>query len=241
MAFRPSARIRSASSRSILTPAGRPSSRSSRDLVVHPAALNDPAVARLPLGLVFHKAYQAAAGSELEKNAAAAGLLARVLRSEYGVSVDHYATVEMASLADMIDTLGGVWLNVPEAVTTEKGYSYPAGSQTLDGDRSVEYVRFVFPGGDAGRTVRQNAFARALITKVVSLEILPKVPTLLEQFKYAVATDLSPEQIVSMACLAGQLPDGGISFTAVDSAGQVSVNIPDTPSLKAYLSMTLSE
>ncbi len=210
-----------------------------RDLMVQTAALNNPSMAQQRLGLTFMYASQAAAGTPIEKNAAAAKVLAQVMLDDFAVRPDYYLTVQMNSLASMIDTIGGVELTIPAAITTDHHINFSAGKQTLSGALSTEYVRSLNPGGEAARTARQNEFIKALQTKVISASILPRVPTLLTQFKDAVVTDLSPEQLVNLACLTEKMPKDNITFGAIDAPGLVTNNIPNIDAVKSYLAQTL--
>lgn len=207
----------------------------SRDLIVKTAALKDAKYADAPLGLAFMYAKQAATGTDVEKNAAAAKVMVQVMNDDFAVLPDHYFTIQMDKVAAMIDTIGGVELTIPAAITTEHNIAFAAGKQTLNGAMATEYVRFLNPGGEAARTVRQNEFIKALQAKVLSVSILPKVPTLLTQFKDAVVTDLSNVQLISLACLAEKMPKDNITLGALDTSALVTNNVPNIDAIKAYI------
>lgn len=212
-----------------------------RDLIVQTAALNNTNIPQAPLGLTFKYANQAATGTNLEKNAAAAGIVAQVLADDFGAASEHYITVEMSQFSSMIDTIGGVEINIPEQITTERGITFTAGQQILNGYYATEYVRAIQPGGDSARNLRQDVFLKALKSKVISASILPQIPALLTQFKDAVVTDLSPEELVSFACLASKLQDGGVSFTSVNTPDLVNGVTPNVDAIKTFLTQTLGQ
>jgi hypothetical protein len=57
----------------------------------------------------------------------------------------------------------------------------------------------------------------------------------MEQFKDAVITGLSPEQMVSLACLAEKMPKGQVTYGAMDTPDLVENSIPKEDAVKAYL------
>lgn len=212
-----------------------------RDLIVQTEALNDPSMLQQRLGLTFFYANQAVTGTSIEKNIAATRVLAQVMIDDFDVRPDYYFTLEMGSIAAMVDAIGGVELTVPVAITTPNKTTFPVGKQTLNGALVTEYVRLIDRGGESARIARQNDFVKALQSKVISVSILPQIPTLLTQFKDAVITDLSPEQLVSLACLAEKMPKGQVKFGAIDTPNLVTNDIPNIDAVKAYLTRTLGD
>ena len=212
-----------------------------RDLIVQTSALNNANYPQAPLGVTFKYANQAATGTEVEKNTAATSVIAQVIMNDFGVRPDYYITVQMNQLAAMIDTIGGVEINIPVTITTERGVTFAAGTQTLDGALATEYVRAIQPGGDSARIIRQNDFLNALKAKVISAKLLPKVPTLISQFQDAVSTDLSPEQLVSFACLASKVSEENITFDAINTPDLVTGNTPNIDAIKAFLIQKLGK
>lgn len=212
-----------------------------RDLIVQTSALNNANYPQAPLGVTFKYANQAATGTEVEKNTAATSVIAQLIMNDFGVRPDYYITVQMNQLAAMIDTIGGVEINVPAAITTERGITFLAGTQTLNGALATEYIRAIQPGGDSARIIRQNDFLNALKAKVISAKLLPKVPTLISQFQNAVSTDLSPEQLVSFACLASKVSEENITFDAINTSDLVTGNTPNIDAIKAFLIQKLSK
>jgi LCP family protein required for cell wall assembly len=212
-----------------------------RDMIVQTAVLNYLNIPQSPLGAAFKYANQYASGTDLERNSAAATVMGQIVMDDFGVHPDHYITVQMNQLAALIDTIGGVEITIPESIVTERGFAFTAGPQTLNGLGATEYIRANRPGGDNARTVRQNLFLKALQAKMISPSILPKVPGLISQFKNVVATDLSLEQFVSLACLAGKLPDNGIAFDTVNTPNLVNGVYPDVKAIKDFLAQKLGD
>jgi LCP family protein required for cell wall assembly len=211
-----------------------------RDLLVQTASVNDASKIQQPLGLTYFTAYEAALGTPLEKNAVGAGVVAQLLRENFGVEPTLYITVQMDKFAAMIDTVGGIEVTLPAAITTERNISFPAGKQTLNGAMATEYVRFINPGGESGRTARQNEVVNALQAKMINVNILTQIPTLIGQFKDAFITDLSTEQLTNLACLALTMPKENVTYGAITAPDLMNNNIPDVEKIKTYLNTMLS-
>jgi len=141
----------------------------------------------------------------------------------------------MDKFGAMVDTVGGIEITLPAAITTEHNISFPAGKQTLNGALATEYVRFLNPGGESARTARQNEVVNALQAKMINVNILPQIPTLIAQFKDAFITDLSAEQLTNLACLALTMPKENISFGAITSPDMLNNNVPNNEKIKSYL------
>ena len=142
---------------------------------------------RLRRVLVFHtlpgsvfQMKEATQGEAKHRITTATGLVAQTLYDNFAYPTEkkdyYYFTMQLDEVAGMIDTIGGVEINNPAAITTEREVTFPAGVQTLDGKLSAEYLRAYKPGGDPARLKRQNLYMKALQTKILSAEILAKSP-----------------------------------------------------------------
>ncbi len=80
----------------------------------------------------------------------------------FGYKTEKYLTLKEEVFVDMVNTLGGVEVYVPETVDgTPEGYGiYEAGTQKMNGQRALDYVRMQQPAGQApnewARFARQN-------------------------------------------------------------------------------------
>lgn len=187
-----------------------------RDLLVKTPALADLKVSESRLGLAYHQKKEATQGEDHDRIIKATELLAQTLVDNFAFPTKaedyHYLTLQLDEIGAMIDTIGGVEISLPEAITTDNKITFPAGKQTLDSKLAVEFVRSPEPGGDAARLQRQNLFLKALQEKALNAGLIAKIPELYEQFDAAVVTDLSPEQLNSLACMAETVPDEQIYF-----------------------------
>ena len=148
-----------------------------------------------------------------------ANALAEVIRFNFGVSADHYVVVNFAVVRDFIDAIGGVEVDLPQAVVDpnpELG-SFPAGRQTLNGTRALALMRIRTNYSDAFRVGNQTLVMRAILDKLMTPAVLVKVPSLISRFKDAFLTDLS----------LGQITELGVCFLShFDSANLHAAQIP---------------
>jgi LCP family protein required for cell wall assembly len=135
------------------------------------------------------------------------GLLATTLQQNFGTHVDHYIAVNLQTFVRVVDTIGGIDINLPTVIdgrvngSTDLNRYFPAGNQHLDGYRTLLLAR-IRPDGDNERNNIQNLILQALAAKFLSPAALPQTPRLVEAFYGSVQTDLGAEDISKLLCLA---------------------------------------
>ena len=129
-----------------------------------------------------------------------ANSLAEVIRYNFGVTPQHYAVVNFDTVINFIDAIGGVEVNLPQAVEDPNPGlgSFPAGPQVLSGERALALMRIRTNYSDAFRVSNQTLVMKAILNKLMQPSSLVKVPSLLNQFSDAFLTDLSVDQIASL-------------------------------------------
>jgi len=151
-----------------------------------------------------------------------AGLLARTLDANFDLTVDHYGAVNMQTFVKLVDAVGGIDIYLPTDMdgtpvddkTEDMGYFY-AGQQHFNGDQALRFSRIRKRYSVFTRTSNQNMVLCALKDKVTSPTVLPKIPQIIAAFQDAVLTDLSPEQLAQLACLAPKLDSDNLIFTSI--------------------------
>lgn len=216
-----------------------------RDLLLKTEGYTEFSTTLTRLGSVYSYGKESTQGEEQNRVTQATSLVAQVLYDNFSYPIDKknyfYFTVQVNEMGKMIDVIGGLDVNLPEAFTNERNITFPAGKQTLNGKLAIEFVNSLHPGGDQARLKRQNILAQALQEKLLSPEILAKVPELYKQFDKVITTDLSPEQIESLACTAKEIPHSDISFKEINvenglvTASKDGSLIPDVEKIKTAL------
>ncbi|AKT52939.1 transcriptional regulator [Arsenicicoccus sp. oral taxon 190] len=98
-------------------------------------------------------------------------LLVQTVERATGVRVDGYVEIGFGGFANVVDSLGGVTVNVPFDMNDEKaGINLKKGEQVLDGPQALGFVRsrYTDPEGDLGRAKRQRQFLGAIMHKAAS-------------------------------------------------------------------------
>ncbi len=137
------------------------------------------------------------------------GLLAETLLANYGYRADHYLAVNLSSFRRIIDAMGGIDVylpyNVYRQVNKEPKLFLAAGYHHLYGEDAETLARQRITIGDFGRIDNQSIILRAVATKLLSPAGLVALPSLANQLKSNVKTDLSPADITQLICLAGKM------------------------------------
>jgi LCP family protein required for cell wall assembly len=164
-----------------------------------------------------------------------------------GVPVDYYAVIDFQSFENMIDEIGGIDVLVEQPIKISPigrlSIRLEAKPYHFDGAEALAYARVrKAAGDDFGRARRQQQVVLAVLDRVVGFDMLPTLirnaPALHQELASGLRTDLSLDQIVSLAWLAIQTPKGSIHsgvigppkmvryFTRPDGA-QVLGPVPD--------------
>ena len=144
------------------------------------------------------------------------GLLAETLNLNYGVQLDHYLAVNMITFENIVNAVDGIDVYLPNEISVRskdnpKGFAIPPGQHHIDGETALWIAR-IRQYHTFGRAENQNIVMCALREKILSPAVLPAIPELVTTFQRYVQTDLSPEQINQLACLATRMNGSDVTF-----------------------------
>ncbi len=157
-------------------------------------------------------------------------LLQETVVNYLGLSIHYFAVVNYDSFPRIVDLVGGVDINVERRLyyVDRAGGLYidiPKGSQHLDGQKALHYVRFRNDAlGDIGRVRRQQVFIRALLDKIYSPEILPKLPQLTREIVSMIETNMPPSQALQLGAY------------LMEGEGETKLDFATLPGHSAYIS-----
>jgi anionic cell wall polymer biosynthesis LytR-Cps2A-Psr (LCP) family protein len=176
-------------------------------------ALGDEEDSGTRLDIIYHMGMAA----QDDDPAAATSFVAQVLYDSFGVLPDHYLTLDLTRLAEMIDAVDGVDVQVlSDYDATQHGLPYfQVGEMHMQGELALAYAAATSYDARWDGLERQTQVLKALRDKVFSPAIIPKTPELIERFRLAVTTDLSIQQGLDLACLADQVSIEQVTFTGV--------------------------
>jgi polyisoprenyl-teichoic acid--peptidoglycan teichoic acid transferase len=146
------------------------------------------------------------------------GLLARTLNLNFGARPDHYLAINMRTFEAVVDAIGGIDVYLPYEISVKskdnpKGFAIPEGQHHIDGETALWIAR-IRQYHTFGRAENQNIVMCALRKKLLSPEVIPAIPELVQSFRSYVQTDFSPEQINQLACLTTQMRGTDVVFAS---------------------------
>lgn len=114
--------------------------------------------------------------------------------------IDYYVEMDFNGFKEIIDTLGGVTINVPERMyKPAEGIDLYPGTQKLTGEKALGFVRYRdYQYGDIERTAQQQKFITALADQALKAKTITKIPGLFKHVKKYMDTDLGFTDIVRM-------------------------------------------
>ena len=168
-----------------------------------------------------------------------------------GVEMEHYVIINVNAFTKIIDAIGGIDINVEKRMYYEDPWDdngglvinlYP-GQQHMDGKTAITYVRYRDEEGDIGRITRQQKFMKAVMDKLTSPSIIPRIPAIIGEVVDSINTDLSVKQMIEFMAALKEAQSNGLQTEMLPGRpmyiGGVSYWIPDLSKLRATVANTL--
>lgn len=158
-----------------------------------------------------------------------------------GIQIDNYAEVNFSTFSALVDALGGIDIEVEKDMKySAEGINLKAGYQTLNGDQALQYVRFRSDAeADLGRVRRQQHFLQVLADKLFSLSSVWKLPQLVSAISNNVESDLSAQEMLSLANLYKDAASSEIDMAMIPGEaryiGAISYYVPFEDELPALV------
>jgi LCP family protein required for cell wall assembly len=161
-------------------------------------------------------------------------LVKRTIEANFGIPIDFYVMVDFQGFEKIIDTLGGIDINVPKTLHDTQypdprpgdpyGYTtvhFDPGWQQMDGERALIYARSRMSTSDFDRAQRQQQVLFAIRDKVLSQGLitnLTKSPQLVSTLLGMVKTDMSLDEMWRLAPLAREINLDNIESAVIDAS-----------------------
>ncbi|MCL4534060.1 MAG: LCP family protein [Bacteroidetes bacterium] len=152
-------------------------------------------------------------------------LAKKTVELNFGVPVHYYVKVDFRGFEKLIDILGGVDIDVPKYIVD---YEYPTedygtmtveffpGPQHMDGVRALQYARTRHYDSDFYRNQRQQQVLIAAKKQAMKLDMLPKLPSLLNTIMATVDTDIPITAMPGLAKLASEIDSSNIATVGIE-------------------------
>jgi LCP family protein required for cell wall assembly len=121
-----------------------------------------------------------------------------------GIPIDYYMKVNMETLVDLVDSVGGVTvqndLDWHDSGFYEKGFHYKRGELQLNGEQALGYVRMRYedPRGDFGRNERQRDVIKAIIDKGARFSSITRFDEILAALGDNIKTDMTFDDMMDI-------------------------------------------
>jgi len=129
-------------------------------------------------------------------------LVKATIEYNFGVPVHYYAAIDLKGFIRLIDTLGGVTIAVE---CPFPDLELEPGIHHMDGQWALAYARSRITSSDFARSRRQQQVLRAMWAQLLRPETILQIPSLWSILQDSITTDLSLEQIISLAQLGLQI------------------------------------
>ena len=161
-----------------------------------------------------------------------AKLLTQTIEKSFGIKVDKYVIVNFGMVRDIIDALGGVYVDVTEEELyfinrdsqvrkhsdTDHLPESSVGIVRLNGRQALAYARIRKIDTDFGRTSRQREIIIASIDELKHMDIF-EINSMLNLTLSQVTTNLTEKDILSMLAMAIRIKDYSIESMAIPVSG----------------------
>lgn len=179
-------------------------------------------------------------------------LAVQEIASFLDVEIDYYIETDFAGFSQIVDTLGGVKVYVERDMkytdtAQDLFIDIKAGNQVLNGEQSLQYVRYRDRLGDislvnpqyeiyGGRVERQRRFLMAVIDEILKPSTILKLPRLIGQVWDAVETNIPWTLALKLAFAADRFTIDNIETAVVpgnsDLINGASYWVPDHDQLQ---------
>jgi LCP family protein required for cell wall assembly len=169
-------------------------------------------------------------------------LAMKTVEHNLGVTVNHYVRLDFTAFETLVDAIGGIEVDNPTDINDpwypDGAYGYepfylPAGRQHLNGHDALRYARTRHDSSDVERAKRQQQVLLAVREKITSLNMLPQLltqaPALYQKLNESIQTDLTLDEILSLALLAQDIPRDDITDAVIDYRYVLDESIPGDP------------
>lgn len=151
--------------------------------------------------------------------------LAATFEYNFGFRPDHYVLINFSNFKQIIDSLGGLDVNVGEPLSDYYRGRYitiKKGVNRMNADMVLWYVRSRKTSNDFARNRRQQEVLQALTSRLLSLDAIRRAPELYAIYSDGVTTDMRFADMLPFVPLAAQLFDTSRIHQYYISPGQVS-------------------
>jgi LCP family protein required for cell wall assembly len=146
-----------------------------------------------------------------------------------GLPVNHFAEIDFQGLTDVVDSMGGLMIDVDREINDEYRAKYhngvahiSKGYQRLNGAQALTFVRSrAFPEGDFIRVMHQRQFLMALAKQAMSASQVAKLPAIMDAASQHMTTDMALPDLMAFAREIRGIPEKSFIGRTVPGKGEM--------------------
>jgi LCP family protein required for cell wall assembly len=153
-----------------------------------------------------------------DKNDGGPALLQATVESNFGIPIDGYLMVDFQTFVTMVDTLGGIEVEVPKTLHDTRypdprpgdphafrTIHFDAGPQHMSGKQALAYARSRMSTSDFDRAKRQQIVLLAIRERALSPDAILRWPFLAAAVLEGIKTDLDGSELLALALFAARV------------------------------------
>lgn len=184
-------------------------------------------------------------------------LAMRTVVANFGIQVNHYARIDFRGFEQVVDTLGGIPVDVERPVKDDE---YPTadyglmrvyvapGPQWMNGQNALVYARSRHSENDFGRARRQQRVLLAIRDRAVQANMILKAPELVPLAQKMVATDFGPFDLIKLARLSSEIDRERVTNLVIDAtyaspfvtSDGAEVLLPNRPAIQSAITQAFA-
>ncbi len=145
------------------------------------------------------------------------------IENYFDVTIDYYAKINFKGLVTLVDTLGGITVDVPQDLCTDNSnregeVCINAGVQTLNGEQALVLARNrkQLAAGDLDRGLNQQLVIQGILNKVKDMKNINQVMDVLNTVTNNLDTNFTEQQILSFYDIAKDIMNNALQKDDAD-------------------------
>lgn len=161
-------------------------------------------------------------------------LTLETVRDFLNIDLEYYVKLNYGAVKEVVDEIGGIEIDVPRRMKYDDPHygkefhiDLQKGLQTLNGDKSLEFLRWRqnndgtgYPDGDVGRIKAQQMFIKELIKQTIDVKNIFKIPKLIRTYYYHVNTNIPINTMVKAGKIASSIDMDTINTYTLPGEGK---------------------
>ena len=145
------------------------------------------------------------------------------IENYFDVTIDYYAKINFKGLVSLVDTLGGITVDVPQDLCTDNSnregqVCINEGVQTLNGEQALVLARNrkQLAAGDLDRGLNQQLVIQGILNKVKDMKSINQVMDVLNTITNNLDTNFTEQQILSFYDIAKDIMNNALQKDDAD-------------------------